>query len=101
MNEVNSKECMIVDEVVLEMAKLCVSYGVSADEIKTLLRVTEEEWDDRTDEYSDKIKAAHPTRTKEYGKHTLAMRLVSSRKSKGELVDLVNWLLQKIDITTL
>lgn len=39
------------------------------------------------------IKAAHPMRTGRHELYTEAMRLVGERHSKGDLVDLVNWLL--------
>lgn len=51
-------------------------------------------WEDQPLPGDDEaIKAAHPTRS---GKHALyqeARRLVGARRSKGGLVDLVNWLL--------
>ncbi len=43
------------------------------------------------------IEAAHPLVTKRYDLHDEAMRLVGERHAKGDLVDLVNWLLARID----
>lgn len=55
-------------------------------------------WDDQPLPGVDEmIKAAHPTRS---GKHTLfqrAQRLVGARRSKGGLVELVNWLLVEVE----
>ena len=44
----------------------------------------------------DAIKAAHPTRTGHHDLYAEAMRLVGARRSKGGLVELVNWLLWQI-----
>ncbi len=41
----------------------------------------------------DAIQAAHPMRTKRFDLYDEAMRLVGERHAKGDLVDLVNWLL--------
>lgn len=43
------------------------------------------------------IKAAHPLRTGRHDLYGEAMRLVGARHEKGELVELVNWLLYRID----
>ena len=45
------------------------------------------------------IKAAHPTRTGRHKQYAEAMRLVSERHEKAELVELVNWLLYCVDFT--
>ena len=52
-------------------------------------------WDDADDEWSDRIKAAHPTRNGSHETYATAMRMVGARRSKGALVELVNWLLQR------
>lgn len=39
------------------------------------------------------IEAAHPMRTGRHDLYTAAMRLVGGRHSKGDIVELVNWLL--------
>lgn len=87
-----------ITEPLLKVTELCLSGGISEEDILSAIAGG---WDDREDDYTYKIKAARPCNTNEYGKHALAIDLVNNRKSKGELVDLVNWLLQKIDITTL
>jgi hypothetical protein len=51
------------------------------------------QWGDVEDEWSDAILAELPTRSGSHESYALAMRMVGSRQSKGELVALVNWLL--------
>lgn len=51
------------------------------------------DWEDVDDEWSDAIKAAHPTRSGSHEDYGIAMKMVGHRHSKGELVALVNWLL--------
>lgn len=41
------------------------------------------------------IEAAHPLRTGDHATYAEAMRLVGARSAKGDLVDLVNWLLRQ------
>lgn len=43
------------------------------------------------------IAAAHPLQTRRFDLHNEAMRLVGERHAKGDLVDLVNWLLLRIE----
>lgn len=43
------------------------------------------------------IAASHPTRTGRHDLYARAMRLVGERHAKGELVDLVTWLLTDLD----
>jgi hypothetical protein len=50
-------------------------------------------WEDKTDSWTDLIKAAFPTRSGSHESYAMAMRMVSNRHSKGELIALVNWLL--------
>lgn len=49
--------------------------------------------EDREDEYTEKINAAHPLKTKRHALHDTAIYMVGNRHSKAALVDLVNWLL--------
>lgn len=56
-----------------------------------------EEWSDCKDEWSEAISAAFPTRSGSHDHYATAMRMVGNRQSKGELVALVNWLLQRAD----
>lgn len=43
------------------------------------------------------IRDAHPLKTRDFQTYTEALRLVSAKHSKFALVDLVNWLLSRID----
>jgi hypothetical protein len=55
-------------------------------------------WGDKPDQFSERIKAAHPVICKDDDRHdryALAMEMIHSRHSKYALVDLVNWLLTK------
>jgi hypothetical protein len=56
----------------------------------------EPSWEDRPDAWTDRIKAAFPTRSGSHEQYALAMKMVGNRHSKGELVALVNWLLVEI-----
>jgi hypothetical protein len=53
--------------------------------------------DDRPLPEDEAIQAAHPLKTKAYDRHREAMRLVGAKRSKGALVDLVNWLLSRCE----
>lgn len=53
--------------------------------------------DDMPDQYSDDIDAAHPTQTKRYDLDRIAREMVTKRRSKGALIDLVRWLLTRLD----
>lgn len=50
-------------------------------------------WKDAPDEWTDAISSAHPTRSGSHDEYRVAMKMVGHRHSKGELVELVNWLL--------
>jgi hypothetical protein len=50
-------------------------------------------WEDAKDEWTERIRAAHPSRSGSHDTYATAMRMVGNRHSKGELVALVNWLL--------
>jgi hypothetical protein len=56
-----------------------------------------ESWEDRPDEWTDAVKAAHPTRSGSHDEYGVAMQMVGNRHGKYELVALVNWLLVLID----
>lgn len=49
--------------------------------------------DDQPLPEDDAIRAAHPCETDRHDLYADAMRLVGAKRSKGALVDLVNWLL--------
>ncbi len=53
-------------------------------------------WDDVEDEWTPEIKAAHPTRSGAHDEYALAMKMVGNRHSKGELINLVTWLLVRL-----
>ena len=54
-------------------------------------------WQDgNDDEWSEEIRSAHPIRSASHEQYGEAMRMVSNRRSKFELVNLVNWLLLRI-----
>ena len=54
-------------------------------------------WDDGPLPEDEEIRATHPTRTHLHETYGEAMRLVGATRSKGKLVDLVNWLLVERD----
>ena len=54
------------------------------------------EWDDADDEWSAATAEAFPTRSGSHEAYATAMAMVSHRQSKGNLVELVNWLLVRI-----
>lgn len=49
------------------------------------------------DRWSHEIDDYHPIKTKAFDAHAKAMEMVGNRRSKGALVSLVCWLLQKVD----
>ncbi len=53
-------------------------------------------WDDKPDEWTPEIEKAFPTRSESHDEYAIAMRMVGSRRSKGALVALVNWLLVRL-----
>jgi hypothetical protein len=54
-------------------------------------------WDDiAEDEWSPAINAAFPTRSGSHAEYATALRMVGHRRSKGSLVELVNWLLFRV-----
>lgn len=57
-------------------------------------------WSDKKDEWSEAIDAAHPTRSGAHAEYATAMQMVGNRHSKGELVDLVTWLLVRLKATS-
>jgi hypothetical protein len=55
---------------------------------------TPDRWTDKPDEWSDRISAAHSLKTGDHNTYRTALEMVSNRRSKGALVELVNWLLK-------
>jgi len=55
-----------------------------------------QEWADRDDEWTEEIKAAHPTRSGSHAEYGTAMRMIGNRHSKSALVELVNWMLLRL-----
>lgn len=60
-------------------------------------RTSVNEWDDRPIPEDAEIHAAFPTRSERHDLYAEAMRLVGAKRSKGELVKLVNWLLHRAE----
>jgi hypothetical protein len=53
-------------------------------------------WDDVEDEWTAEITSAHPTRSGAHDEYQTALKMVGNRHSKGELVNLVTWLLIRL-----
>lgn len=54
-------------------------------------------WEDQEDEWSKEIEEAHPVVSGSHDTYLKAMKMVENRHSKAALVDLVNWLLVKLE----
>ena len=67
----------------------CVKCGASIERQEPVA------WTDKADEWSDEIALHHPFKTEAYKQWDTAMAMVGARHSKGALVELVCWLLQK------
>lgn len=107
--------CLWLAEFVLEQHTQAVAHVESGDAVQTarqltivqarctelleqvreLIRESKADWEDKPDEWTPAIKAAHPTRTGSHDKWGVAMGMVGHRHSKGALVELVHWLLGK------
>lgn len=68
----------------------CAEFEAERDAARAAL-----DWEDVDDEWTESIKAAHPTRSGAHKEYATAMRMVGHRHSKGELVSLVTWLLRR------
>lgn len=68
-----------------------------AERAEAELAMLKVDWDDAPLPEDEQIKAAFPTRTEKHELYGEAMRLVGARRSKGGLVELVNWLLARIE----
>jgi hypothetical protein len=55
------------------------------------------DWNDAKDEWAEAVDEAFPTRSGSHEAYSKALRMVSARHSKGELVALTNWLLHGRD----
>jgi hypothetical protein len=55
-------------------------------------------WEDKRDRWSPMIDASHPMETGAHDAYATAMEMVGNRHSKGELVELVCWLVQRVDM---
>lgn len=53
--------------------------------------------DDKPDQWTPLILAAHPMKTGAHEHYATALEMVGNRRSKSELVALVCWLLQRAD----
>lgn len=65
----------------------------------TAVRAKALQWtaDDKALPEDEQIKVAHPLRSGSHALYAEAMRLVGAKRSKGALVELVNWLLTRED----
>lgn len=54
------------------------------------------QWGDIDDEWTSAVREAYPTRSESHDEYGVAMQMVSHRRSKGALVNLVNWLLVRL-----
>ena len=53
-------------------------------------------WEDGEDQWTKRVREAHPLHSGAHHEFALAMAMVSKRRSKGELVALVTWLLVRL-----
>jgi hypothetical protein len=89
-----------------------VSSGVRSDETDAMIqkegerqklicdrskRPKSETWDDEALPEDEAIDAAFPLTSRRFDLHDEARRLVGAKRSKGALIDLVNWLLHRIE----
>jgi hypothetical protein len=84
-----------VTRIEAKFAKVAVSTEELLAKCDTLVEQLRQAraWEDTADEWSTVIAAAYPTRSGSHDEYGIAMRMVSSRRSKGQIVALVNWLL--------
>lgn len=54
-------------------------------------------WEDKPSPEDKEISAAHPMHSGNHKRYQRAAELISSRHSKGSLINLVNWLLSQIE----
>lgn len=57
----------------------------------------EAEWQDKRDRWTSMIDASHPMKTGTHDAYATALEMVGNRHSKGALVELVCWLVQRAD----
>lgn len=53
---------------------------------------------DRRDQWTPMIEASHPMKTGAHDAYATALEMVGNRHSKGALVQLVCWLVQRVDM---
>ena len=53
---------------------------------------------DKRDQWTPMIDASHPMRTGAHDAYATALDMVGNRHSKGALVDLVCWLIQRVNM---
>lgn len=87
----------LIVEAADALAKLQAERDEAIAEIARRDAVAKASWGDQADEHTDAIRAAHPTRTKQYETWDRALAMVGKRHGKYELVDLVNWLLVRAE----
>jgi hypothetical protein len=79
---------------------MLAAYRAQSARIAALEAERGKPWNDREDEWSAAIEAAHPTKTQRFDLDDKARQMVSARHSKGALVALVNWLLAQLATLT-
>jgi hypothetical protein len=80
-------------DLVMRARDIC---GVPHNEPRYDVLEPELPWSDVSDEWTEAIQAAHPIRSQSYDEHAVAMQMVGHRRSKGDLIELVNWLLVRL-----
>lgn len=86
------KETRDIEELVMAAGAVIVGYDAIAAARKNL-----ESQDDRPTSDDEAISAAHPLSTGDHDRYLRALEMVGARHSKYALVDLVNWLLYRIE----
>jgi hypothetical protein len=79
------------------VGRLCHEAADALEQARAALsQQAEPEWhDEKSDQWTAEIEAAHPVNTKAHDAYGTAMQMVGNRRSKRALVNLVCWLLQR------
>jgi hypothetical protein len=75
--------------------RLTAELAAKEKEIARLRALSYGDWDEKPLPEDAAIEAAHPMNGGDGARYMEAMRLVGARRSKGALVELVNWLLAR------
>lgn len=85
-----TRETRDIDELVRAM-------GARIKELEARIEDLEFSGSDVDDQYTHHIDRAHPMFSRDHQRYHRALEMVSNRHSKYALVDLVNWLLTRIE----